>query len=136
MKRWRYIAYKILNVRYQSHDIYGTLVSHQCMWKFEIPRWRELNWAITQLTFTCSKSTIETIEKGVKHVQSYQLTLYFTSFSSVSIADFEQTNISWELLQAAQSSIYAKKSRDLIFLYYNSTSVSISTIIWWKVITS
>ena len=24
----------------------------------------------TQLTFTCSKSTIETLEKGVKHVQS------------------------------------------------------------------
>ena len=26
----------------------------------------------TQLTFTCSKSTIETIEKGVKYVQSQQ----------------------------------------------------------------
>ena len=25
---------------------------------------------ITQLTFTCSKSTIETLEKGVKYVQS------------------------------------------------------------------
>ena len=24
----------------------------------------------TQLTFTCSKSTIETLEKGVKHVQN------------------------------------------------------------------
>ena len=24
---------------------------------------------ITQLTFTCSKSTIETLEQGVKHVQ-------------------------------------------------------------------
>ena len=24
----------------------------------------------TQLTFTCSKSTIETLEKGVKYVQS------------------------------------------------------------------
>ena len=27
-------------------------------------------WNITQLTFTCVKSTIETLEKGVKHVQS------------------------------------------------------------------
>ena len=25
---------------------------------------------ISQLTFTCSKSTIETVEKGVKYVQS------------------------------------------------------------------
>ena len=25
---------------------------------------------LTQLTFTCSKSTIETLEKGVKYVQS------------------------------------------------------------------
>ena len=25
----------------------------------------------TQLTFTCSKSTIETLEKGVKYVQTY-----------------------------------------------------------------
>ena len=27
---------------------------------------------VTQLTFTCSKSTIETLEKGVKYVQSQQ----------------------------------------------------------------
>ena len=27
---------------------------------------------ITQVTFTCSKATIETVEKGVKYVQSYQ----------------------------------------------------------------
>ena len=26
--------------------------------------------AVTQLTFTCSKPTIETLEKGVKYVQS------------------------------------------------------------------
>ena len=26
--------------------------------------------ALTQLTFTCSKSTIKILEKGVKHVQS------------------------------------------------------------------
>ena len=31
-----------------------------------------LDWVsgLTQLRFTCSKSTIETLEKGVKHVQS------------------------------------------------------------------
>ena len=27
-------------------------------------------WGHTQLTFTCSKPTVETLEKGVKYVQS------------------------------------------------------------------
>ena len=31
--------------------------------------WKPL---LTQPTFTCSKSTTETIEKGMKYVQSYQ----------------------------------------------------------------
>ena len=39
--------------------------------------WKKKTWvhsevAHTQLTFTCSKSTIITLEKGVKFVQSYQ----------------------------------------------------------------
>ena len=29
-----------------------------------------VNWYMSQLTFTSSKSTIETVEKGVKYVQS------------------------------------------------------------------
>ena len=60
----------------------------------------------TQLTFTCSKSTMETLEKGVKYVQSQQIETgtifwyiycrfwtYFTPFSSVS--NFEQINVCW-----------------------------------------
>ena len=63
----------------------------------------------SQLAFTCSKSQIKALEKGVKYVQSYQykhlndsidlvlvfllLWTYFTSFSSVSIANFEQVNM-------------------------------------------
>ena len=39
-----------------------------------------------QLTFTCSKSTLETLE----------------NFSSVSIVDFEQVNVSWEIFQLKQ----------------------------------
>ena len=35
-----------------------------------------------QLTFTCSKSTLETLE----------------NFSTVSIVDFEQVNVSWEII--------------------------------------
>ena len=68
---------------------------------------------LTQQAFTCSKSTIETLEKGLTYVQSYQwryqkdvievvlvsslLTLnYFKSSSSFPIVDFEQVNICWE----------------------------------------
>ena len=68
---------------------------------------------LTQQAFTCSKSTIETLEKGLTYVQSYQwryqkdvievvlvsslLTLnYFKSFPSFPIVDFEQVNICWE----------------------------------------
>ena len=39
---------------------------------------------------SCSKSTIETLEKDVKYVQS---------FSSVSIVGFEQVNLSWKYYQ-------------------------------------
>ena len=70
----------------------------------------------SQLTFTCSKSTIETLEKGVKYVQINHkdikttsmtsfwclycwLLTYFTPFSSVSIVDFEQVNVSWNTLK-------------------------------------
>ena len=70
----------------------------------------------TQLIFTCSKATIETLGKGVKYfkinnnkdtrttpfifivnfVMSLLLTLnVFYTFFSVSIADFEQVNVSW-----------------------------------------
>ena len=49
------------------------------------------------------KSTIETLEKGVKYVRILtsfwyfycELLTYFTPFSSVSNVDFEQVNISW-----------------------------------------
>ena len=66
---------------------------------------------LTQQTFTCSKSIIETLEKGLTFVQGYQyqkdvievvlvslsLSLsYFTPFRSFPIVDFEQVNICWE----------------------------------------
>ena len=49
---------------------------------------------ITQLTFTCSKLTIETLEKGVFIVNFEHI---FTPFSSVSVVDIEQVNVSWEI---------------------------------------
>ena len=61
----------------------------------------------SQLTFTCSGSTIEKLEKGVKYVQSKQLVnvndvvlvffllTYFTPFSSFYFAEFDQANVSW-----------------------------------------
>ena len=68
---------------------------------------------LIQQAFTCSKSTIETLEKGLTYVRSYQwrykkgnievvlvsslLTLnYFKSSPSFPIVDFELVNICWE----------------------------------------
>ena len=71
---------------------------------------------LTQLTFTCSKSPIEALEKGVKYVQSYKkntrttsLTsfwcflvfllfssnIFHTFFKSYYWGDFEQLNVIW-----------------------------------------
>ena len=65
-----------------------------------------------QLTFTCSNSAIETLEKGVRYVQSKQqkhqngatvvvlvflfltFNIFHVFFFSASIADFEQVNVS------------------------------------------
>ena len=70
--------------------------------------------ALTQLTFIYSKSIIKTLENGVKYVHSCsnmficsttvtsfwcfycQIWKYFTLFSSVSIVDFKQLNVSQE----------------------------------------
>ena len=43
---------------------------------------------LSQLAITCSKLTIDTVEQGVKYVQSY--------CSSVSIVNFEQENAGWD----------------------------------------
>ena len=71
----------------------------------------------SQLLFTRSMSTMETLEKDVKYAQSWQqkqknhahpwrrsgvficlLSTYFTTFSSVSIVDFQQAIASWVLI--------------------------------------
>ena len=85
---------------------------------------------LSQQSFTCSKSTLETLEKGVKYVQvnkkkkqerfhdvvlvfllltllfwylyCWLLTL-FTPFSSVSIINFEQVKICWDNAGSHQS---------------------------------
>ena len=60
-----------------------------------------------QLTITCSKLTIETLEYGVKYVQSYQLRQQkvinkdtrkaaFIPCAGVSIVSFEHVNVDWE----------------------------------------
>ena len=45
----------------------------------------------TPLTLTCSKSTIEPLQKGVKHIQSH-----ISPFCIGSIVDFEQVNVRLE----------------------------------------
>ena len=68
---------------------------------------------LTQQAFTYSKSTIETLEKGLTYVQSYQwryqkdvieivlvssllILNYFKSSPIFPVVDFEQVNICWE----------------------------------------
>ena len=71
---------------------------------------------LSQLTFTFSKSTIETLKKGVKlNVNDVLLVLLLltlnflhTLYSSIFIVDFEKVNVSW--------------------IAYSSISV---TIVWW-----
>ena len=53
----------------------------------------------TQPAIKCSKLTVETLEQGVKHVQSYGVVLvslfgcpYFTPCSSFSFVNYEQVN--------------------------------------------
>ena len=73
------------------------------------------NSAKTQLTFTCSKLTIETLKKGCEiwlkltiktperrqwrrsgvFIVNFEYNLH--PFDSASIADFEQVNVSWEV---------------------------------------
>ena len=61
----------------------------------------------TKLAIACFKLTIETLEQGVKYVQSEQqrhqndwlycqLWTYFTPYSKNSIVNFEQVNAGWE----------------------------------------
>ena len=72
------------------------------------------NEEVTELTFTCSNSTKETLEKGVKYVQiSLQkhqndvidafplfllltLNIFLSFFCSISISYFEQVIVSWD----------------------------------------
>ena len=69
---------------------------------------------ITQLTFICSKSTIEPLENMFKvnykntRTTSFWcfycwLWTYFTLMSSISIVDFWQVNVSWEARQQISS---------------------------------
>ena len=75
----------------------------------EVPEKSKLE-IITQQMLTCSKSTIETLEKSVKYVNDVVLVFLLLTlniihtFSSVSIIEFEQVNVSWEV-----TSIFEKK---------------------------
>ena len=92
-----------------------------------------------QLIFTCLKPTIETSEKDVKYIQRRQentrttsvtslwwfycwLLTYFSSFSSVSIVDFEQVNVSWKMLSVALYQIFIicrPINEEIVLSYYN-----------------
>ena len=61
---WYYISNKNWN---QFKSIFYLIV-----FKLESSYQYQGNQYYAQLTFTCSNSTIETLEKGVQYVQSYQ----------------------------------------------------------------
>ena len=80
----------------------------------------------TQLTFTCSRSTIETLEKGVKYVQN-ELTIKTPEqchwgrsgvFYSVSIVDFNYVYVSckWNLQQTCKPAIIIRQLERQLFL--------------------
>ena len=54
------------------------------------------NIKIAQLTFTCSTPTIETLERGLRSGVFIVNFEHISPFSSVTIANFEQINVSWE----------------------------------------
>ena len=77
---WRVpLSYRNQSIRLQSKSmdwfLYDNGLRHERVkFPFWISFWYwegvEIKNAASQLTFTCSKSTIETLEKGVKYVQS------------------------------------------------------------------
>ena len=59
-----------------------------------------LNWHISQLTFTCSKSTTETLEKTVKWCRSGAFIVNFENIwhHFLFILLFEQVDVSWVII--------------------------------------
>ena len=55
---------------HHHHPCQGSIDLHNIFLKYCKVAHKTLHVASSQLTFTCSKSTIETLEKGVKYVQS------------------------------------------------------------------
>ena len=57
-------AFQIITETNKKKEIYNQE-------KLPLITWRN-HFLATQLTFTCSKSTVETLKKGIKYVQSLQ----------------------------------------------------------------
>ena len=71
----------------------------------------------SQLTFTCSKSTTEKTRKRCEicsklTIKTPERRQCFTPFSTVSIVDFEQVNVSW-LLNSQNDKVIHTSSADL-----------------------
>ena len=74
---------------------------------------------ISQSAFTCSKLTIETLEQGVKVIQSYSKFTIKTPlfYSIVSIVNFEHVIAGWDIINMEK--ITSLHSRKLLFLMIN-----------------
>ena len=87
--------------------------SSEHLWRPSFGNWKIAcwkPWQTIQLTNTCSKSTLEALEKDVilPSLPSFWcfycwLLTYFTPFSSVSIVDFDKVNVNWALFMNTTS---------------------------------
>ena len=67
------------------------IFTHKTVWKLF---WCLYRWQATQLlTFTCSKSTIEALEKGVKYVQSWQWRHHNDARTPMPKCDFNKVDL-------------------------------------------
>ena len=96
-----------------------TDISNRNHWRIMVESHRQRS----HLTFTCSDSAVETLEKGRQICLKLTIKTYFTSFSSASIVDFEQVLVSWDLrtllaISGHYSYFIPPENRQLLVLWF------------------
>ena len=88
---------------------------------------------VPQQTNKCSKSTIETLEKGVKYIYLVSLMLnlniFHTYFSNVSLVDFEQVNVYWGSMTVSQEMLVWNERISFNYFFNKKKQLKVS----WKV---
>ena len=88
---------------------------------------------VPQQTNKCSKSTIETLEKGVKYIYLVSLMLnlniFHIYFSNVSLVDFEQVNVYWGIMAVSQEMLVWNERISFNYFFNKKKQLKVS----WKV---